>query len=117
MWNVFARSTGSFHCPFLVAEIFTGTPGAFVDLETAINDFEEALSGYCDDISEAVFYMVGGKLVYQFYGREKAIQQTVKQMSSSFEGKPRRDTMTQGVRSEPREALTEGGFAPPQRWL
>lgn len=25
-----------------VAEIFTGTPGAFVDLETTINDFEEA---------------------------------------------------------------------------
>jgi len=24
-----------------VAEIFTGTPGAFVDLETTINDFEE----------------------------------------------------------------------------
>ncbi|CAE7238958.1 atp-2, partial [Symbiodinium necroappetens] len=27
--------------PFFVAEIFTGTPGAFVDLETTINDFEE----------------------------------------------------------------------------
>ena len=26
--------------PFFVAEIFTGTPGAFVDLETTINDFE-----------------------------------------------------------------------------
>ena len=28
-----------------VAEIFTGTPGAFVDLETTINDFEE-VSGH-----------------------------------------------------------------------
>ena len=27
-----------------VAEIFTGTPGAFVDLETTINDFEEVAS-------------------------------------------------------------------------
>ena len=27
--------------PTEVAEIFTGTPGAFVDLETTINDFEE----------------------------------------------------------------------------
>merc|ERR1712113_41601 len=27
--------------PFFVAEIFTGTPGAFVDLETTISDFEE----------------------------------------------------------------------------
>merc|ERR1712051_1146719 len=29
--------------PFFVAEIFTATPGAFVDLETTINDFEQVL--------------------------------------------------------------------------
>merc|ERR1712060_581789 len=46
--------------PFFVAEIFTGTPGAFVDLETTIHDFEEVLSGNCDDIPEAAFYMIGG---------------------------------------------------------
>lgn len=46
--------------PFFVAEIFTGTAGAFVDLETTINDFEEVLSGSCDDIPEAAFYMIGG---------------------------------------------------------
>merc|ERR1739836_199404 len=46
--------------PFQVAEVFTGTPGAFVDLETTINDFEEVLSGACDDIPEAAFYMIGG---------------------------------------------------------
>merc|ERR1712004_188308 len=46
--------------PFFVAEIFTGTPGAFVDLETTINDFEEVLSGRVDDIPEAAFYMIGG---------------------------------------------------------
>merc|ERR1712073_234894 len=46
--------------PFFVAEIFTGTPGAFVDLETKINDFEEVLSGACDDIPEAASYMIGG---------------------------------------------------------
>merc|ERR1712206_56495 len=46
--------------PFFVAEIFTGTPGAFVDLETTINDFEEVLSGAFDDIPEAAFYMIGG---------------------------------------------------------
>merc|ERR1712099_54184 len=46
--------------PFFVAEIFSGTPGAFVDLETTINDFEEVLSGACDDIPEAAFYMIGG---------------------------------------------------------
>merc|ERR1712160_151092 len=46
--------------PFFVAEIFTGTPGAFVELETTISDFEEVLSGSCDDIPEAAFYMIGG---------------------------------------------------------
>merc|ERR1712178_43722 len=46
--------------PFFVAEIFTGTPGKFVDLETTISDFEEVLSGSCDDIPEAAFYMIGG---------------------------------------------------------
>merc|ERR1712156_118931 len=46
--------------PFFVAEIFTGTPVAFVNLPTVINDFEEVLSGACDDIPEAAFYMIGG---------------------------------------------------------
>merc|ERR1712151_645714 len=46
--------------PFFVAEIFTGTPGAFVDLETTISDFEEVLSGACDDLPELAFYMIGG---------------------------------------------------------
>merc|ERR1712048_363678 len=46
--------------PFFVAEIFTGTAGAFVDLPTVINDFEEVLSGACDDLPEAAFYMIGG---------------------------------------------------------
>merc|ERR1711979_178752 len=46
--------------PFFVAEIFTGTPGAFVELPTVINDFEEVLSGSCDEIPEAAFYMIGG---------------------------------------------------------
>merc|ERR1711957_776701 len=46
--------------PFFVAEIFTGTPGAFVDLDTIKDDFEEVLSGNCDDIPEAAFYMIGG---------------------------------------------------------
>merc|ERR1711868_255838 len=46
--------------PFFVAEIFTGTPGKFVDLATTISDFDEVLSGNCDDIPEAAFYMVGG---------------------------------------------------------
>merc|ERR1711924_236345 len=46
--------------PFFVAEIFTGTAGAFVDLETTISDFEEVLNSNCDDLPEAAFYMIGG---------------------------------------------------------
>merc|ERR1711957_1048506 len=45
--------------PFFVAEIFTGTPGKFVDLQTVISDFEEVLSGSCDDMPENAFYMIG----------------------------------------------------------
>merc|ERR1712061_181415 len=46
--------------PFFVAEVFTGTAGAFVEIETTISDFEEVLSGSCDGIPEAAFYMIGG---------------------------------------------------------
>merc|ERR1712137_84780 len=46
--------------PFFVAEIFTGSPGAFVEMETTINDFEEVLSGAADDLPENAFFMVGG---------------------------------------------------------
>merc|ERR1712028_191934 len=45
--------------PFFVAEIFTGTPGKFVDLQTVISDFEMVLSGSCDDMPENAFYMIG----------------------------------------------------------
>jgi len=45
--------------PFFVAEIFTGKPGRMVDLPQIINDFEEVLSGSCDDLPENAFYMVG----------------------------------------------------------
>jgi len=45
--------------PFFVAEIFTGMPGKFVDMETVISDFKEIMSGACDDLPEGAFYMVG----------------------------------------------------------
>merc|ERR1712226_400699 len=45
--------------PFFVAEIFTGTAGKFVDLQTVISDFEQVLSGSCDDMPENAFYMIG----------------------------------------------------------
>ena len=42
-----------------VAEMFTGIPGRFVDLETTIPDIDEVLSGKCDDTPEIAFDMVG----------------------------------------------------------
>jgi len=45
--------------PFFVAEIFTGKPGRMVDLPVIIDNFEEVLSGSCDDLPENAFYMVG----------------------------------------------------------
>jgi len=46
--------------PFSVAEIFTGFPGKFVQLEDSIKGFSDVLNGDYDDLPEAAFYMVGG---------------------------------------------------------
>lgn len=45
--------------PFHVAEVFTGTPGKFVDLHDTIDGFKGIVSGEYDDIPENAFYMVG----------------------------------------------------------
>ncbi len=45
--------------PFHVAEVFTGTPGAFVSLEENIKGFKGIVAGEYDDLPEASFYMVG----------------------------------------------------------
>jgi F-type H+-transporting ATPase subunit beta len=45
--------------PFHVAEVFTGTPGAFVNLEDTIRGFQGIVAGDYDDLPESSFYMVG----------------------------------------------------------
>lgn len=45
--------------PFFVAEMFTSIPGQYVPLEKTIADFEKIVTGKCDHIPEAAFYMVG----------------------------------------------------------
>ena len=45
--------------PFYVAEVFTGTPGVFVELEDTIKGFKGLVDGKYDDLPEAAFYMVG----------------------------------------------------------
>ncbi|MBI2987556.1 MAG: F0F1 ATP synthase subunit beta [Deltaproteobacteria bacterium] len=45
--------------PFYVAEVFTGAPGAYVELKDTIRGFKEIVEGKHDDIPEQAFYMVG----------------------------------------------------------
>ncbi|WP_084584114.1 F0F1 ATP synthase subunit beta [Sphingomonas azotifigens] len=46
--------------PFHVAEVFTGIPGAFVQLEDTVRSFKAVVDGEYDHLPEAAFYMVGG---------------------------------------------------------
>ncbi|MDK2770085.1 MAG: F0F1 ATP synthase subunit beta [Sphingomonas sp.] len=46
--------------PFHVAEVFTGIPGAFVQLEDTIKSFKAVVNGEYDHLPESAFYMVGG---------------------------------------------------------
>ena len=45
--------------PFFVAEVFTGSPGKLVDLESTIKGFDSICKGEFDHLPEAAFYMVG----------------------------------------------------------
>ena len=45
--------------PFHVAEVFTGSPGKFVDLADTIKGFRAICEGKYDHLPEAAFYMVG----------------------------------------------------------
>ena len=45
--------------PFHVAEVFTGSPGVFVNLDDTIKGFKAICAGAYDHLPEAAFYMVG----------------------------------------------------------
>jgi F-type H+-transporting ATPase subunit beta len=45
--------------PFHVAEVFTGTPGVFVNLDDTIKGFKGIVAGDYDELPESAFYMVG----------------------------------------------------------
>ncbi|MCB9989540.1 MAG: F0F1 ATP synthase subunit beta [Rhodospirillales bacterium] len=45
--------------PFHVAEVFTGTPGVFVNLADTIKGFRAIVDGKYDHLPESAFYMVG----------------------------------------------------------
>jgi len=46
--------------PFFVAEVFTGSPGKLVDLDSTIKGFDAICKGDYDHLPESAFYMVGG---------------------------------------------------------
>jgi F-type H+-transporting ATPase subunit beta len=46
--------------PFHVAEVFTGIPGKFVQIEDTVASFKAVVDGEYDHLPEAAFYMVGG---------------------------------------------------------
>ncbi|MBW6508984.1 MAG: F0F1 ATP synthase subunit beta [Desulfuromonadales bacterium] len=45
--------------PFHVAEVFTGSPGKYVELKDTIKGFREIVDGKHDSLPEQAFYMVG----------------------------------------------------------
>ena len=45
--------------PFHVAEVFTGSPGVFVQLDDTIKSFKGIVAGDYDHLPEQAFYMVG----------------------------------------------------------
>ena len=45
--------------PFHVAEVFTGSPGVYVELADTLKGFKGLIEGKYDDMNEASFYMVG----------------------------------------------------------
>jgi F-type H+-transporting ATPase subunit beta len=45
--------------PFHVAEVFTGSPGVFVELADTIRGFQGLCEGKYDHLPEQAFYMVG----------------------------------------------------------
>ena len=45
--------------PFHVAEVFTGIPGRYVELEDTIKGFKGIVEGKYDDLPEQAFFMVG----------------------------------------------------------
>ena len=46
--------------PFHVAEVFTGIPGKFVQIEDTVRSFKAVVEGEYDHLPESAFYMVGG---------------------------------------------------------
>merc|ERR1712110_1183944 len=62
--------------PFFVAEVFTGQPGKYVDLDETIYGFRVILNGGCDNTPEQAFYLVGGICDVEWTGPIPPCQET-----------------------------------------
>ena len=60
--------------PLHVAEVFTGTPGVFVNLSDTIRGFREICEGKYDSLPEMAFYMVG--TIDEVVEKAKSLNQT-----------------------------------------
>lgn len=60
--------------PLHVAEVFTGTPGVFVNLSDTIRGFREICEGKHDSLPEMAFYMVG--TIDEVVEKAKSLNQT-----------------------------------------
>jgi F-type H+-transporting ATPase subunit beta len=58
--------------PFHVAEVFTGSPGKYVQLKETIKGFKMIVSGECDALPEQAFYMVGA--IEEAFEKAKTLQ-------------------------------------------
>ena len=68
--------------PFFVAEVFTGSPGKLVDLDSTIKGFDAICKGEYDHLPEAAFYMVGG--IEEVVEKAEKIKKKIKIMSENF---------------------------------
>ncbi len=61
--------------PLYTAEFASGIPGKYVPLEDTIDGFEKILSGDCDKLPEAAFYMVGS--IEEVFRKAEQLQEKI----------------------------------------
>ncbi|GFH14233.1 ATP synthase subunit beta [Haematococcus lacustris] len=77
--------------PFQVAEVFTGSPGKYVDLASTISGFKGILDGKYDDLPEMAFYMVGDIKEVQEKA-DKLAKEVAQRKDDAAKGKDSRST-------------------------
>jgi F-type H+-transporting ATPase subunit beta len=96
--------------PFQVAEVFTGTPGKYVDLKSTISGFRGILEGKYYDVPEMAFYMVGDieeviskadKMAKDMQARKDESGKSAAAKQEAIKDLPSLDTLVAGLKPEP----------------